>query len=249
MIDLSALKAAARTLAPVTPEKASLLAAASALVVAGAKRSRRAEQVVKPLVMTAIGVSLWRSRGRRDALDNALLGVAAAASFAGDQLMLEEEFAAEPADADRWIRRGAAAFAVNHVATISLAVRHGARPGPGELLPRVAGLAEGLVLLAARRREQLWALGGYSKLLAVMSTVMAAPQLTADAEETDPRRALELGGVLFLASDATILHRQVFLDKDGTAGALAEGWVLASYCAAQALIFGGLAKLTESAAG
>lgn len=249
MIDLRSIKAAAKSLAPNTPEKALLLAATGALVAAGVKRSRRAEQVVKPLVMTAIGVGLWRTRDQRDALDNLLLATAATASLAGDQLMLEEEFASSQRVADMWIKRGASAFAVNHVATISLALRHGARPGAAEALPRAVGMIEGLILLAVRRPHMLPALGSYSKLLAVMSTVMASPQLTDGTADDDPRRALELGGMLFLASDATILHRQVFLGRETPAGAAAEGWVLASYAAAQALIFGGLAELARSRAG
>lgn len=249
MIDLKSFKAAGRALAPTAPEKALLAGASVALVVVGVKRSRPVEQVVKPLVMTAIGVGLWRTRDLRSGVDNALLGVATVASLVGDQLMLEEEFAPDQDSADAWIKKGASAFAVNHVATVSLALRHGARPGPAELLPRVAGLVEGLTLLATRRRHMLLPLGAYSKLLAVMSTVMASPQLSDGTEDSDPRRALELGGMLFLASDATILHRQLFLGRESQAGAVAEGWVLASYCAAQALLFSGLAKLSASRAG
>lgn len=248
MVNFKSFKAAARALAPTTPEKALLAGASTALVVGGVNRSKPIEQVVKPLVMTAIGIGLWRTRDQRGTIDNILLGKAAVASLVGDQLMLEEEFASDPDAADKWIRRGAAAFAVNHVATVSLALRHGARPGAAEFLPRVAGLAEGIGLLAARRPHMLLPLGGYSKLLAVMSSVMASPQLTEGTEDSDPRRALELGGMLFLASDATILHRKVFLEKESAAGAAAEGWVLASYCAAQALLFSGLAKLAASKA-
>lgn len=245
MIDLRSIKAAGRALAPTTPEKALFAGATVALVAAGVRRSRPVEQVVKPLVMTAIGIGLWRTRDRRDTIDNVLLGKAVVASLVGDQLMLEEEFSGSAEESDTWIRRGASAFAVNHLATISIALRHGARPGPAEAIPRIAGLAEGLTLLLARRRHMYPVLGTYSKLLAVMSAVMASPQLVDGVGERDERRALELGGMLFLASDATILHRQVLLGRESTAIAVAEGWVLASYCAAQALIFGGLARLAE----
>lgn len=249
MINFNTFKAAAKSLAPTTADKAVLGGATIALVAAGVNRSRSVEQVVKPLVMGAIAAGLWKTRDQRCAADNALLGVAVGASLIGDQLMLEEEFAADQADADEWMRRGASAFAVNHVATVSLALRHGARPGVAEVAPRAIGLIEGLLVLAARRRHMLAPLGAYSKLLAVMSAVMASPQLNAGVDDSDPRNALELGGMLFLASDATILHRQVFLGRDSEAGAVAEGWVLLSYCAAQALIFSGLAKLASARVG
>lgn len=249
MIDLRSIKSAARVLAPTTPEKALLAGASAALVVAGIKRSKRIEQAVKPLLMTSIGIGLWRTRGERAPADNALLALAAAGALAGDVLMIEEEFAQDQASADSWIKRGAAAFAVNHVATITLALRHGARPGVAELLPRVGGLTEGLALLATRRRELFLPLAAYAKLLAVMSTVMASPQLAAGAGESDPRRALDLGGTLFIASDAALMHRQIFLDKDSSPGAAAEAWVLGSYSTAQALLFSGLARLAAVRAG
>jgi hypothetical protein len=249
MIDLRSVKAAARALVPSSPEKAVFAAASAALVAAGATRKKRVEQVVKPLVMGSIAVGIWRTRERRDAVDNALLGAAAIASLAGDVLMIEEEFADGPEAAASWIKRGASAFAVNHLATVALATRHGARPGMAELLPRAVGVAEGAALLGAKRRELLVPLLVYSKLLATMSTVMASPQLTEGVGDDDPRRALELGGVLFLASDATILHRQAFLEKETPSGAAAEGWVLASYAAAQALIFSGLESLAAARAG
>lgn len=216
------------------------------LTVAGVRRSRSAEQIVKPLVMSAIGIELWGSRDQRCPTDNALLGTALLAALVGDQLMLEEEFAVDERSAETWLKRAVAAFAASHVATSSLALRHGSRPGSAELLPRAVGLAEGVLLLAIRRRHMLGPLGGYSVLLALMSAVMAAPQLTDGTIGSDPRRALELGGMFFLASDATILHRQMFLGRESGAGAVAEGLVLGSYCAAQALIYGGLMKLSAA---
>jgi uncharacterized membrane protein YhhN len=248
MIDTRSLRSAVRTLLPDTPEKALMTAASAALVVAGARRSKTAERFIKPLVMSSIAAGLWRTRAERGGLDNALLGTAAAASFAGDLLMMEEEFA-EGEQADVWIQRGAAAFAVSHVATISLALRHGARPGAKELLPRVGGLLEGVALLATRQRNLFVPLVAYSKSLALMSTVVASPQLSAGTPDDDPRRALDLGGVLFLTSDAALMHRRVFLDKDSPAGAAAESWVLGSYTSAQALLFSGLAKLAAVRAG
>lgn len=246
MINADSLKAAARVLLPSTPEKAVFAGASALLVVAGVRRSRPIEQAVKPLIMASIGIALWRSREQRPALDNALLGTAVVASMIGDQLMLEEEFAREQDEADVWIKRGAAAFSVNHFATIGLALRHGARPGLTQAAPRAVSVMAGWGLLATRRPKMLAPLGAYSKLLATMSTVMASPQLVAGGDNVDARRALDVGGALFLSSDATILNRQVFLGRDSGAGAVAEGWVLASYCAAQAMIFAGLAELSAA---
>ncbi|MFT4048711.1 MAG: lysoplasmalogenase family protein [Solirubrobacterales bacterium] len=214
------------------PERAVFFAASAALTAAGALRSRRTEEVVKPLVMLSIQAGLWRSRKARSASDNALLAVATTASLVGDKLMLEEEFAGDRAEADRWIVRGASAFAVNHVAMIALALKLGARPRGIDFVLRAGGLAEGLYLLATRRRHLLAPLGSYSALLASMSATMASPQL-------GPPAALGVGGMSFLASDATILHRQVFL-KDEKQRAAAEAFVLASYCLAQRLLIDGL---------
>jgi len=213
------------------PERAVFVAAATALTVAGALRSRRTEELAKPLIMLSIGAGLWRTREHRPATDNALLAVATAASLAGDWLMLEEEFAPTREAADRWIVRGASAFAVNHVSTITLALKLGARPRPTDFALRTGGLAEGLTLLATKRSHLLAPLGSYSTLLGTMSAVMAAPEVD---------RRTTLGGLAFLASDATILHRQVFL-KTESSRAVAAAFVLASYCAAQRLTFDGLA--------
>ncbi len=236
MIDGKSLRALGRALTPKTPERAVFLAASAALVVGGVKKSRKIETAAKPLVMLSIGAGLWRTRGERDSVDNALLGIAAAGSFAGDWLMLEEEFAEDDAASDRWIQRGASAFAVNHLAMIAVAVRHGARPPVTEFLIRSVGLVEGLLVLRATRPHLLLGLGAYSKLLAAMSAVMASPQLEDDG--------LELGGLSFLASDATLLHRRSFLAAEGPRAA-AEAVVLTTYTAAQALLFDGLARIAR----
>ncbi len=222
------------------PERGVFVAASAALVAAGVARSKRIETIAKPLVMLSIQAGLWRTRNQRPAADNALLAVATTASFAGDWLMLEEEFAPNEKEADRWIVRGASAFAVNHVAMIALAIKLRARPRPTDFAARMPGLVEGLALLATRRHHLLMPLGSYSKLLALMSTTMAAPQLKTDSEQDSrlPGR-LEIGGLSFLASDGTILHRRIFLSEERPRAA-AEAFVLASYCLAQRLLVDGL---------
>ncbi len=222
------------------PERGVFVAASAALVAAGVVRSKKVETIAKPLVMLSIQAGLWRKRSQRPATDNALLAVATTASFVGDWLMLEEEFAPNEEDADRWIVRGASAFAVNHLAMIALALKLGAKPRPTDFAARMPGLVEGLGLLATRRRHLLMPLGSYSKLLALMSTMMAAPQLKTEAEQGSrlPGK-LEIGGLSFLASDGTILHRRIFLREERPRAA-AEAFVLASYCLAQRLLVDGL---------
>jgi hypothetical protein len=221
------------------PERIVFAVATAALAAAGAKRSKPAETVAKPLVMLSIQAGLWRTRNQRSAVDNALLAVGSTAAFAGDWLMMQEEFASTEAESDEWIKRGATAFAVNHAATIALALKLGARPRGEDLVKRLPGLIEGLGVLATRRRHLLMPLGSYSKLLTAMSTVVAAPELTESGESASLPGPLELGGLSFVVSDGTLLHRRVFLD-DEQSRAIAEVGVLTTYATAQRLIFDGL---------
>lgn len=231
----------ARTLLPRTIDRAVFALATVALALAGALRSKPAEMFVKPLIMLSIQAGLWRTRQLRSPGDNALLALATTASLAGDWLMMEEEFAPTEAAADRWIVRGASAFAINHGALIALSIKLGARPQATDFALRAGGLAEGLALLATRRRQLLAPLGSYSALLASMSSVTAAPQLSEPPDATDWKLPgpLEIGGLSFIASDATILHRRIFL-KSARPRAIAEAFVLATYCIAQRLLIDGL---------
>lgn len=217
------------------------LAASVALTVAGARRSKGVELVAKPLVMGSIAAGLIRSAKSRDRTDNALLLGAATASFIGDWFMLFEEFADDEEAADRQIRRGASSFAVNHLLLGALAIRHGARPSMSEALIRLPGLVEGGAVLGATKPQLLPTLGPYSALLATFSTVLADPKISGEKEALS---GLALGGLSFMASDGTILHRRTFLTNP-TARAAAEAFVLASYVFAQALIYEGLERLAE----
>lgn len=223
------------------PERAVFLAASVALTIAGARRAKGVELVAKPLVMGSIAAGLLRNAKSRDRTDNALLLGAATASFIGDWFMLFEEFADDEAAADRQIQRGASSFAVNHLLLGALAIRHGARPSKSEALMRLPGLVEGGAVLGATKRELLPVLGPYSALLATFATVLADPRISGEEEALS---GLALGGLSFMASDGTILHRRTFLTNP-TARAAAEAFVLASYVFAQALIYDGLERLAE----
>lgn len=227
------------------PERLLFLSAATALTAAGASRSKRIELIAKPLIMTSLQAGLMRTACHRSDVDNALLFSATSASLVGDWFMLQEEFAPNKRKADRQIKRGAACFAVNHALMTALAVKHGARPTKSNVLMRIGSVAEAKVLLGLTNRPLFLPLASYSGMLATMSTIVADPAIIPeDAPSGDPRRGLELGGLSFIASDGTILHRRTFF-KDKPAGAVAEAFVLASYALAQMLLIDGLEKLAE----
>ncbi len=251
---MGALKTSLAVVAPVraaiaratsSPERALYLAAATALTVAGAKSSRRTEVVVKPLIMVSLQLGLARTRFSRSDADNALLFGATGASLIGDWYMLQEEFASTQAESDRWLKRGALCFAVNHALMIALVLKHGARPTKRDALMRLGSLAEAKLVLYTTNREIFVPIAWYSAALTAMSTVMASPSLIpAETPADDPRRGLELGGLSFVASDGMILHRRTFF-KDTAAGSAAEAFVLASYALAQMLLVDGLERLAQ----
>lgn len=227
------------------PERAVFVVSAVALTVAGARRSKRAEILVKPLLMSSLQVGLMRSACHRSDVDNALLFGATGASLVGDWMMMQEEFAPTKGESDDWIKRGAACFAVNHALMTALAVKHGARPTKSNVMMRIGSVVEAKVLLLLTNRPLYVPLASYSGLLTAMSTIVADPAIVPDdAPSGDPRRGLELGGLSFIASDGTILHRRTFF-KNKPAGSAAEAFVLASYALAQMLLVDGLEKLAE----
>lgn len=224
------------------PERAVFLAASVALTVAGARRAKSVELVAKPLIMGSIAAGLLRTSQQRSRTDNALMLGAATASFVGDWFMLFEEFAASEDEADRQIQRGASSFAVNHLLLGALAVRHGARPTRSEALMRLPGLIEGAAVIGATKPRLLPVLGPYSAILASFATVIADPRLVRKDEALS---GLAIGGLSFMASDGTIVHRRNFLSSEKSRAA-AEAFVLASYAFAQAVIYDGLERLAES---
>lgn len=227
------------------PERAVFVASAVALTVAGAKRSKRTETFVKPLIMASLQVGLSRSACHRSDVDNVLLFGATGASLVGDWMMMQEEFAPTPRKADVWIKHGAACFAVNHALMTTLAVKHGARPTKQDIVMRLGSLAEAKLILFATNRELFVPIAWYSAALSTMSAVVASPSLVpAEAAAGDPRRGLELGGLSFVASDGTILHRRTFFKNSG-AGNAAEAFVLASYALAQLLLVDGLEAVAD----
>ncbi|MGK2379749.1 MULTISPECIES: lysoplasmalogenase family protein [Gordonia] len=207
------------------------LALATAATVAGAAHRRRPAALTKPLPLLFLGVDVARHAGTRSGTDNALLAGAVAFSAAGDRAMLLEEFADEPADKDRRLQLGASLFAGAQLCLTAAMMRRGARPSGRGLLARTAVLAESATVLAVHRPRLLPILGGYGNSLALMSATAAGMRPS--------RSAMRTGGLLFLASDLTIINRRHLINNPRLAAA-GEAWVLASYFAAQWLLLTGL---------
>ncbi|AZG48726.1 lysoplasmalogenase family protein [Gordonia insulae] len=209
------------------------VAAAAAATVAGAVHDRRAAALTKPVPLAILGVHMVRGLRRRRPLDNALLAGAVAFSMAGDRAMLLEEFTeVDGAQKDRRLQIGAALFAGAQLCLTGAMVRRGARPRPAGMLVRTAVLAESATVMAVRRPRLLPVLGAYGNTLALMSATAASV--------ARPQPQMRAGGLLFLASDLTIINRR-HLIRDDRLAAVAEAWVLASYFAAQWLLMTGLA--------
>lgn len=190
-------------------ERAYAVLAAADVVLAATGR-RRARRVTKPLLMPVLAAG--RDRPTRTAL---------ALSGAGDVALL--------ASGPLAFRAGLGSFLTAHAAWVR-ALR--ARPGGGRVtrtpalvLPyAVAWLSLNALLWPHTGRER-WPVVVYSALLAAMAVT---------ALDTDGGRTAS-GGALFLTSDA-LLALERFADVHLPAH---EGWVMASYTAAQALLAAG----------
>ncbi|GAB21116.1 MAG TPA: hypothetical protein DIW80_07180 [Gordonia polyisoprenivorans] len=221
--------------------------AAGVASVAGAYGSRRAAALTKPVPLALLAAEVGRGWRTRTPVDNALLGAAVAFSAAGDRAMLAEEFApaapedhhtrlplAHPLSAkDSRLALGAALFAGAQLSYCTLLWRRGARPRVPDVAPRMLALAESAAVIGYHRPRLLSVLGPYGNTLATMSA------LAASAPTGQP--ALRVGGLLFLASDLSILNRRHLMSDPARRRAV-EVWVLASYFAAQALLVGTLAE-------
>ncbi|MCM3896246.1 MULTISPECIES: lysoplasmalogenase [Gordonia] len=202
---------------------------------AGAFGTRRAAALTKPIPLALLaGRALLRRQHHYSGLgiDDALLAGAIAFSAAGDRAMLLEEFTPTDTEADRMTKdrrlaTGAALFGVAQLCYSTLFWRRGARPTVQAFAPRMVALGESAAVLAANRPRPLLVLSPYGTSLAAMSTLAGAVH--------SPQPSARIGGLLFLASDFTILNRR-HLISGATARRIGEVWVLASYFAAQYLL-------------
>lgn len=219
------------------PERKAFIAATVAVSAAGAVRWRPGVAVAKPAALAALAVTVARGTRQRSAVDNALLGTAIAASAAGDYFMYREEFATGT-EKDRQIQTGASMFGIAHLAYLALATGHGARPTRRRLLPRFSIMNEVAALLILNQPRLLPVLGVYGGLLSTMAATVADPDL-ASGSSNDPTRLLPVGGIVFMASDATLMNRR-FLLRGALPRAAAEAVVLSTYFVAQMFLLDGL---------
>ena len=202
---------------------------------AGAFGTQRAAALTKPIPLAVLaGRALLRRQRQHSGpgIDDALLAGAIAFSAAGDRAMLLEEFTPTDSEADRVTKdrrlaTGAALFGAAQLCYCALFWRRGARPTVKAFAPRMAALSESAAVLAANRPRPLLVLAPYGTSLAAMSTLAGAVD--------SPQPSARVGGLLFLASDFTILNRR-HLISGVTARRISEVWVLASYFAAQYLL-------------
>ena len=216
-----------------TLSRLAFVGATSATVFGAVTGSERLQRIAKPLMVPALA-----ARGVRPM---STLGVALTAATVGDVLLIDP-------DDDARILRGATAFAVMQGCYCWLLAERGARPTAANAVPRLAGWATAAALLTRRSPAVAPGLAGYGLTLAAMST-LAADLAVAPGSDTvagvvvpgsDPRSRLALGGILFTASDALIVFRRLFLDRESHRR-VAEGAILATYALAQLFLVEGLA--------
>jgi uncharacterized membrane protein YhhN len=183
------------------------LAVAAADVVLAAAGQDRARWATKPLLMPA----LLPGRDRRTQVALALCG-------AGDVALLGKSDAA--------FRAGLGSFLAGHLAWV-VALRH--RPGR-RVLSRHPAAAAPYVLAWAGLNAFLWRRTGPDRLPVVAYSCALTATALAALDTGDPRTAA--GGALFLASD-TLLALERFA---GVELPRHEGWVMATYVTAQALL-------------
>ncbi|NLV79849.1 MAG: lysoplasmalogenase [Rhodococcus sp.] len=226
-------------------EHAVFAAASAATVVGGVLGNEKLQKVAKPLIMPALAVRVLRRSGDTDRVDTALLLTGTAAATAGDVFMIDP-------DDDARILRGAGSFAVMQTVYSILLARHGARPTRPAVLQRIPAVLGAAGLLGATSRPVAVPLTAYGSLLATTATLAADPSLVPDARTVagtvvpgaDRRSWLAVGGLVFTASDGTIVLRRALLTNP-RARAAAEGFVLATYALAQLLLVEGMLALVR----
>ncbi|WP_305092679.1 lysoplasmalogenase [Prescottella sp. R16] len=228
-------------------EQVVFVGATAATVYGGVVGSEHVQQVAKPLIAPALAARVLRRRHDLPAPDTALLVTGLAAATVGDVFMIDP-------DDDARLRRGATSFGVMQGAYVAVLARHGGRPTRAAVVPRLAAWATASGLLAAKAPEVAPTLTGYGALLGTTATLAADPALAPGAatvaglpvpNRRDRRSRLGVGGLLFTGSDGLIMVRKLFLRR-AKSRAIAEGAILASYAAAQALLTEGMIALGAS---
>jgi uncharacterized membrane protein YhhN len=226
-------------------EHAVFAIASAATVVGGVLGNESVQKVAKPLIAPSLAVRVLRRSRDLDRRDTALLLAGLTAATVGDVFMIDP-------DDDSRILRGAGSFAVMQTAYSTLLARHGARPTRAAVLQRVPAVMGAAALLRWRSRSVAAPLTAYGTVLATTATLAADPSLAPGAKTSgglvfpnaDRRSWLGLGGLVFTLSDGTIVERRTLL-KSEPARAAAEGFVLATYAAAQLLLVEGMLALVR----
>ncbi|SCL18929.1 Uncharacterized membrane protein YhhN [Micromonospora pallida] len=188
--------------------------------------------LTKPLLIPALVAYLWRSAAAHGRRPDRLVLAALVCSTGGDIALLVDGTSA--------FLTGMALFLGAHLCYITAFTRHGATRTLRR--PPLVALGIGYVVATAAALAWLWPglteaglalpVAGYAVALATMATTAAAH---------GPRVAL--GGALFLGSDLLIATRVADLAHLPGHGV----WVMATYCAGQALIVTGWgARLTPT---
>lgn len=204
----------------------------TAAAVAGRERIHLVSKLL--LAPTLIG-GVVATRGDRSTSRTTTLVVALAGSVVGDWFMNRSGRAAPDSDERRLqMRRGAGAFAVQQAGLLRILLADGVRPHakPVGVAAGVMAVLGALELGATGEPDPV--LTGYGLLLGAMSALSLG-----DGGDPRRRRAVALGGGLFLLSDAAIIVGE-HLAKTPRHEAVASGIVMSTYAAALALLVHGL---------
>ncbi|KYH43980.1 lysoplasmalogenase [Branchiibius sp. NY16-3462-2] len=198
---------------------------------AGALDRRPVLIATKSALVPTLQVSAWLRGGLQP-----LLCGATTAGWIGDLILLPRAREQSDASQRRQLRSGAIAFGIQQVGYVTLMARGGIRPKASRVaavVPWLGGLSA-LDTLAGESSAPDPIITAYGVLLGGMTTMAWS----------SPTRAMQIGGVLFLASDSMILIREVLL-KRRLPRAAAEAFVLGTYAAAQALLVDELGRLRQ----
>lgn len=228
------------------PEHGVYLASSVATTVLALSGDKRLQYASKPVMASALAARVIREyRAKRlDGIDTTLLLIGLTAATVGDVFMVD-------ADDDKRLVRGSSSFGVMQSAYTTVLRQAGAKPHVRTAAPQVATAAAGAGLMAWRMPKVAKPLSAYSFALGATATLASDPALAPDArlvagipvpDRNDARTWLAAGGLVFSASDASIVLRRMFL-KGEASRRLAEGVVIATYAAAHVMLIEGLLRL------
>ncbi|WP_245670333.1 lysoplasmalogenase [Corynebacterium crudilactis] len=208
------------------PERAAFVAAASINIGASLLGVARAKKLSKPVLMPLLAGRVLRSSHTpgEKALGIAGLG----GGWAGDLVLMKPNS----------LPQGAAGFAINHAAYITLLLAKGARPSTLRTTIRAVPLAAAAGFAALREPKLVPMVLSYGGLLATTSLLADDPHL--HDSSVPASFGLGHGGNLFLISDAVLFAREMFLSEGTPAAQCADGMVMGTYTIAQLLLVDGL---------